>query len=551
MRQHRIALPPLLMALAAVLGCVGEIADTAGPTDGIGGADQAIHCDEPVAADTPLRRLTRRQYANTVQDLLGVSAAAVAQSLPGDDHAGPFPANYRQPVTTMHVRRFMEGAEAVAEQALGDLDGLLPCDPGSAGESECAMQFIESFGLRAFRRPLSETDREELMAVYQAGAAEGGFTDGVRLVITAALQAPDFLYIVEPKPADDGESVVALTPYELASRLSYFLWNSMPDEPLLDAAASGALETREGLRAEASRLLEHPRGIEAIEQFHAYWLGIQGIHNKSKDPQQFLYYDGDTRAAMYNETIRFADYVVREGDSSLWTLMMAPFSFLEEPLFPIYEMSIPPGHNPDAPITVTNGERSGVLTQASVLASHSHSGTTSSVQRGDFILKNLLCIHLQPPAIEVDDLPPPDPSLTTRERFELHTEEPGCASCHSIMDPIGFGFEHYNPVGAWREYDGDNPVDASGELSIGNPNVDGAFNGAVELIDRLMDSEELHRCVPTQWVQFALQRPEADADVCDQERLYRRFVESGFDIRDLILNIVEMDSFRFHPAQQL
>jgi hypothetical protein len=549
MRQDQIALPPLLMALLSMLGCVGEIGETAGPSGGdVGGADQAIRCDGPMVADTPMRLLNRRQYANTIQDLLGVSGVAVASSFPGDDRAGPFPANHRQPVTTRHIRRFMEGAEALAEEAVGRLDALLPCDPAAVGERACAEQFVDSFGRRAFRRPLTDVDREELLAIYDAGASEGGFVDGVRLVITAALQAPEFLYIVEPKPEANGEPVTHLTPHELASRLSYFLWNSMPDDSLMEAAHSGSLDTPEGVRAEAERLLNDPRSREAIEQFHAYWLGIAGLHNLPKDARQFLYYDGATRGAMYNETIRFADYVIREGDASLWTMMMAPFSFLEEPIFPIYDMAVPPNHDPEQPITVLSGERSGVLTHASVLASHAHSSTTSAVLRGVFVLENFLCIHLSPPAIEVDDLPEPDPSLTTRERFELHTVE-GCASCHSIMDPIGFGFEHYDPVGAWRDNDGDHPVNASGVLGIGNPNVDGEFDGAVDLINRLMDAEELHRCIPTQWVQFALQRPEMDDDVCDQERLYRKFVESGFDLRELILSIVTTDSFRFHPAQ--
>jgi hypothetical protein len=435
----------------------------------------------------------------------------------------------------------MAAAEAISEQAVADLPALLPCDPAAIGEDACADEFIADFGRRAYRRPLTESEIAELRGVYQTAKATD-FASGIRVVVATALQSPFFLYHVEQ--ADDGQGTLAkLNGYEVASRLSYFLWSSMPDATLFDAAASGALDNGEGVVAQAERMLADPKAADTIASFHLQWLDLSDFSDLEKDPGTFPGFDEALKEAMAQETARFADFVIREGDAKLSTLLTASYSFPSGPLATLYGAEA--ASDPSAPVELDPRERSGLLTHASVLARHAHGNQTSPVARGVLVRENILCQTLPTPPENVNNTPPdPDPNLTTRERFNLHTQDPTCAACHQLIDGIGFGFENYDAIGVYRAEENDKPVDASGNI-VGTDDINGKFNGVVELSKILAASESVQHCMARQWFRFAFGRIESDDDTAKLKALDDTFRETGFDIRQLIMAIVKNDAFRY------
>ena len=290
-----------------------------------------------------LRRLTRAEYNNTVRDLLGDDSRPAAAFLPDDASAG-YAANAHAPVSRLHVEEYMRAAERLAQDAAGRLGLWVSCDLEVSGaEAEaCARGFITSFGRRAYRRPLTRDEEDALLAVYAEKASDAGFAAGLQLVIQALLQSPHFLYRVElgalglgDEAAAAGE-VVPLTGYELASRLSYLLWASTPDDELLAAAESGALASPAGLEAQAARMLDDPRSQGGVVSFFSQWLELGELLTLQKDAAALPAWSSSLRASMYVETMMFADYVLRDGDGRLETLLTAPWSIVNGPLMEHY-----------------------------------------------------------------------------------------------------------------------------------------------------------------------------------------------------------------------
>lgn len=493
-------------------------------------------------ADTPLRRLTRSQYARSIGDLLSLPGTE-SDGLPDDERVGPFPANATQPVSDVHVRRFMEAAEALAVQATSNLDALLGCAPSDA----CAEAFIRRFAERAFRLPVPDAETNQLLTLYSGERARSSIKDGVQLVIEAVLQSPRFLYHIENKSlASQQKATIPLSPHEMASRLSYFLWNGPPDDPLRAAARDGSLQTADGVRAQAERLLSDDRAQNFTRQFGLHWFDLSSIERLTKDPRQFLWFSEAARKAMQDEAALFFDYGLRHG--TLQSLLTAPYSFVSQPLLPIYGLASSPTLDPTKPTALDPKQRAGALTLPGFLATHAGPQQTSPVKRGVFVFKNLLCQSIALPNIEIPPLPEPKPNQTNRERFAVHTSTPACAVCHLQIDPLGFGFENYDAIGSYRATDEGRAVDAKGILNIGNPAVDGPFDGAVELSQKLLASDELHACVPLQLLRFALGRSETDEDACGLAELTREFETSGFDMRELVIALATSDAFRFRPA---
>jgi hypothetical protein len=246
---------------------------------------------------------------------------------------------------------------------------------------------------------------------------------------------------------------------------------------------------------------------------------------------------------MILETARFSDHVIRSGDGLLDTLFTAPFSFIDAPLASLYGVTLPQGHDPTQPFQLDPTQRSGILTQAGVLAIHSHANQSSPVRRGKFVRENLFCQPLSPPPPDADTTPPePDPNASTRERFEQHRADPQCAGCHGLIDPLGFGFENYDGIGNFRATEAGRPIDASGEITA--TDVDGAFVGAAELATKLATSPQVRACLAQHWFNYALGRTKSDADVCSLNAMTEKFAESN-NIRDLLLALVTTDAFRY------
>ncbi len=539
-----------------------DAADDAGEPDPEGsdssesdpeGSDSAgvLSCDEPSVGLSPLRRLSRRQYVNSVRDLLDVELDA--SILPEDEHSdaiGPFASNVIAPVSAVGVRDYMDAAEAVVglvmasePSPLSTPGTLLPCDPAAVDEQQCASEFIAAFGRRVFRRPLTAEEADEYEQIFTAASSEYGFADGIGLVIETMLQAPQFLYLVEFGGSDD-EPVIALTNHEVATRLSYFLWATTPDEALLTAADEGLLVSSAELRAQAERMLESERARESIASFHAQWLGVKDIDRTSKGPEIYPEFDTALAGMMADETSRFVDYVVRSGDARLTTLLTATFSFVEPRLAELYGIDTST-MGEDGRVEFPAGTRAGLLTQASFLAMHAHPNQGSLVKRGVVIRENVLCNALDPPPNDVDTTPPAlDPDIPTRERFDQHRDSPSCNGCHALIDPIGYGLLSYDGIGRRMTSDGGMPIDDSGNVA-----GIGTFVGPAELAQLLADSTQVRNCVVDQWLTFAVGQPLGEADACTVDAVRHAFAASDGNVRQLLLDIVTADSFRYRrPA---
>jgi len=471
-----------------------------------------------------------------------------SEALASDEKAGAFFSNGTAPVTELIAEQYMRVAEDIAETVMADVSTLVACAPGD-DEAQCGQQFVDDFGLRAFRRPPTAEERAVLVGLFEEGRAAEGLAGGLRMVVQTVLQSPQFLYHVElgsPQGPDDGGNadIVALDDYELASKLSYFLWDTMPDDPLLEAAAAGVLSDPEALRLAAERMLDDDRASDALASFHRQWLHLDALEVLEKDPTAYPDFDVALREAMADETTMFADWVIRNDDARLETLLTASYSFPTGPLLDFYGID-PDFYDPTLPVELDPSHRAGLLTHAGVLAMHAHADQSSPVRRGKLVRETILCTPLAPPPPEVDVVPPPvDPNATTRERFDQHRSDPACAGCHVLIDPLGLGFEHYDGIGRWRDTEAGKPIDATGEI-VGTKDINGHFDGAIELAEQLAQSEQVRTCLAQQWFTYGLGRAPGEDDTCSFDAMREAFDASDHDIRELLLSMVTTDSFRY------
>lgn len=493
------------------------------------------------SAPAPLRRLTNEEYNNTVRDLLG-DTTRPADAFAPDEAVGGFENNTVSPVTQSLVERYMDAAEALAARAAPHIDKLAPCT-SSVPATACATKFIDAFGRRAYRRPLEPAERASLLSIFNDKVKRADYAHAIQLVIAAILESPNFLYRLEPLPSEAGAKLRPLNGYEIATRLSYFIWASTPDTELLDAAATGKLSTAQDIERAARRLLKDPRAVDGIRSFHRQWLDLRELDTKSKDPILYPAFAPELKTAMVEETLRFAAHAVLEGGDVVTTLLTSNKTFVNGALAKLYGVPAPT-EDGYVLVSLPARERAGLLTQASVMAVLASAEEASPILRGKFVREKLLCETIPPPPANVDVRPPKfDPKRTKKERFAQHRTDPTCAFCHQLMDPTGFVFEHYDAIGAWRTVDGAFPVDAVGALS-GTDDADGPFDGAVALATSLARSKQVRRCVATQWFRAALGRPDRPEDKASLDSAYQTFASAGFDVRELIVGIARSDAFR-------
>lgn len=508
----------------------------------------AAPCTEASAPPAPLRRLTLREYQNTVQDLLGITSLNM-EDFPTDPVSGGFDNNAAvHSVSPLLAEQYLQTAEEAARAAI-ETGVLVPCDPESIGDQACAEQFIAQFGRLAYRRPLEAAEAQRLLHVYAVGREES-FEGGIALVIQAVLQAPAFLYRLELGEASDPNEVVPVTQYEVATRLSYLLWGSMPSAELLDAAAQGELDSPQKLAMRARTMLDDPLAPAQLSEFYVQWMGLRALQHLGKDPNLYPEFDDAIRGAMVQELPAFIEHVMRSGDGRLATLLTEPIGMVTRPLAALYGVDVPAGDTP-ALVEFDPIQRAGILTQAGVLAVHSLPNQSSPVARGKLIREKLLCQSPPAPPANVNINPPVvDPSKTTRERFAAHTESASCSGCHELMDPIGFAFESYDALGRYRQSEGGVSVDSSGWIA-GSRDSDGPFEDVRELLERLANSRQVHDCVATQWFRFGFGRFESPGDACAIARVQEQFNDSQGDLNELLIALVQSDSFRFRQVPSL
>jgi hypothetical protein len=493
-----------------------------------------------------MRRLTAAEYANTVRDLLGVVVDEA--ELPPDERNAGFREN-TSPVSRAQVERYGDAARAIASAV--DVGGLLSCGPSR----ECAEEVLVAVTERAYRRPLTGDERTSVVNLYVVGSEAAAGLDtavtveaGVRLALEGALQAPQFLYRVEAPPPDDGQ-LVPLDGYEIATRLSYLFWQTMPDAALLAAASRGDLDTVEGVRREAERLLEDDRARATYRAFTLEWLALDGSPLVVKDPGRFPDFDTELADAALMETALVGEHAFLTG--RIDTLLHGRLSFQDPALRALYGSVEAGDPLPDgfdlptgfAPVRV-DANRGGVATHASVLMTRSRSADTAPVQRGAFFLRSLLCVDLPdpPPSVAAEPLMP-DPSASTREQHARHSADPACAGCHQQIDPVGFAFESFDAIGRYRDHDEQGrPIDTSGAVTL-----DGAsplaFADLAQLSDDLAREGWFDRCAVRHLARFAWGRRETAAERCFLDGLARRLSE-GQDPRETLIELATSPLFR-------
>ena len=415
--------------------------------------------------------------------------------------------------------------------------------PAPGKEREHARNVLQDFVTKAWRRPVTDDSLERLLKIVDQVLEEGApYGEAIQVAVQAALTSPWFLYRWELDPVlQEGEGSRPLDAYELASRLSYFLWSSMPDEQLFSLAEAGELTRPEVLRSEVKRMLDDPKSEALTRNFAGQWLQFRNLDSVTPDPSLFPNFTPKLRDAMKKETELFFTTIMREN-RPLTDFLEADFTFLNGPLARHYGVAGPQGDAFERVRLDATVPRGGILTQASVLTLTSNPTRTSPVLRGKWILEQILGTPPPPPPPDVPELESDQKSLlrgSLRERMEQHRLKPECATCHEKMDPIGFAFEHFNAVGQWREADGGFPIDASGVLPDGT-----RFDGARELVRQLKTRDTFVLCVIEKMLTFALGRGLEYYDKCTIDTIHQDLRDHKLAFQTLVESIVLSESFQ-------
>jgi hypothetical protein len=505
--------------------------DTDGGADDGDGADdgpQSGDCEDGSVSvgTTPLRRLTRREYNATVRDLLGDDSAP-ADAFVADEKRGGFESN-ESAVDPLQVDQYRVAAMELAASAATRFDSLVPCD---RAQTSCAEEFIADFGARTYRRPLDDEEQSAYVAMYEEIRDDASPDAALELVVQTMLISPYFLYHVEVGEPDS----TRLTGHEVASRLSYFLWGTMPDDALFDAAAAGDLQARDAVEAQARRMLQDERAADMLASFSSQWLALGEVGDVVRDTTVFPDWDPALYAAMRTETETFIEQVVLHGDGRLDTLLTASYSYLDPDLAAHYGVVV---GDDELGRTELPAERAGLLTQGALLVSHAYPTAASWVHRGKLVRERFLCGELPPPPPNVDFDDVNDPNRL--ERAE-------CMGCHLLMDPIGVGFDRYDATGRYRTEDASGQAIPAGGEVYSHPI--GEFESVTGLATALAESDDVRACVADQLGMYALGRELEEHDECSREAILTAFRESGFDLRELMVAIVTSDAFRHRAGE--
>jgi Protein of unknown function (DUF1592)/Protein of unknown function (DUF1588)/Protein of unknown function (DUF1595)/Protein of unknown function (DUF1587)/Protein of unknown function (DUF1585) len=506
-----------------------------------------VSCDgsAKLAAPSPTLRLTNREYQNTLADLfpgLKVEPATLAT----DNKVNGFDTiASAQSVSSALVEGYFAQAKNLATAAVADIGSWLPCAVPATPAPSCGSDFVSSFAARAYRRPATPEELARLTTLFTASQTSWGFAKAVEVTLRAVLESPAFLYRIELGRTQAAEgNTLPLTGYEVASRLSYLLWDSMPDGSLLDAASTGALDSPEGVTTQARRLLADPRAHDAVATFQSQWLRFEKLSNLKKSAALFPGFSDATASALRDSAARYADYLFWQR-GTLDALLTDSKAYVNSELAPIYGVTAPTTSELSL-VDVNPAQRAGILTQAGLLAGFAHETADAPVLRGVFVLSRLLCDEPPPPPPGIAAAPEPKPGdapMTTRDRLELTHVKPACNGCHDSIDGIGYGFSHYDALGAYRDLDSGLPVNASGVLK-NTVDIDGPFDGAVELGKKLAGSAQVRVCVTKEWYRYALGLGETELDACALKSAVEGFKASGNQFSELLVGMVSSEAFR-------
>ncbi len=524
-------------------------AGAGGPAGGTGGNGAACTSIDP--GRVTVHRLNIVEYNNTVHDLLG-DTTQPGNDFPDDTGGGNFDNNADVLSTSPLLFEKLEAAaETLANTALtagsASRARIITCDPTSAGDAACASQVLAAFARKAWRRPATSDELARLTAFVPLARNNGdGFDQGIALAVKAILLSPHFMFRPELDPDPAATAPRLLNDFEIAARLSYFLWSSMPDDMLAAAADAGQLRDVASLQQQAARMLADPKSASIVGNMGGQWFGLYKMAAVSPSATQFPTFDAALATAMTQETTLFLNDFFFNSGLSFLDALDAPWTYANARLAQHYGLSGVTGTDFQK-VSLAGANRAGLLGQASILTTTSLPTRTSPVKRGYWVLSNVLCTPPPPPP---DNVPPLDstpvpPGSSLRTQLDAHVSNPVCAACHNLMDPIGFGLEHFDAIGAWRDRDGTAAIDATGVL----PDTT-AFDGAVQLASALKhEAPSVTACVTQKMFAYSLGRDPVSADRCQTDQLRASFVNGNYSFRSLIMQMIASDAFRMrHPV---
>jgi len=551
-------LGPFAFALAAcgdgTLSNGDSGGDAAGDGDGMGNGGSGgggETAPEDVAGSNPntrVVRLTHAQYANTVRALFDVEETPESSFAPDALNGFNFNTSNDLRVDARLGPQYRSAAEQLAAEVVQNaavLERIVPCEPSAQG---CAGEFIDSFGERAFRRPLSSDESARFQALFDLGSELGdsgdSFADGVQLVVEAMLQSPQFLYRAEISSGAVTSGRAALDDWEVASRLSYFIFDSMPDDELLSRARGGELHTPEQVGTEVARMLDDPRAAAKFASFHEQVWQVGRYAKIAPDASAYPGLPDDLVDRLRDSSNRFFEAVV-DDDGGLRELLTAPYAFVDSELAAVYDVNV--AGNGLQRVDFEDGERKGFMMQAGFLASNAYSRKTDPIHRGLFILRDVLCRLIPDPPPGAQMTPPPEtdePIETTREEISLLTGQLYCPTCHSQINEPGFSFEGFDAVGQVREQENGVDVDTTGSITLDGAKVE--FAGAGELVEALADSQEAQSCYTSRWLEFAYGRTLTERD----DALRTRLADEPRSVREIVETLTSSTEFLSRDASE-
>ena len=536
-----------VIAFMGLVACTGQIRGEGRGGEGQDGANGGAGeqggppaVDPVVAVESGARRLTQAELDNTLRDLLDEKTAPASRLL-NEDEFRPFDNDYTiQQASEALITSLEVLAEEVAERAIADdarRAALVPCTPASAGDEQCFREFLEAFLPRAFRRPVTQEDVDAylpLLAFATEGIAvvDNNFYTAVELAVSAVVQDPEFLYRVKQGTPGNTAGLIELDGYEIASRMSYLLWASMPDDVLFAAAAAGTLDSPQGRRSEAIRMLADPKARAQLHRFHAMWLGYRSIPHT---PELVAAFDRETSALI--------DRVIFDEPGSYLRLFTMDETFVDDALADHY--GLPRPVNGEGWVSYEGTGRAGILGHGSLLAAFGKFEDTSPTQRGILVRTRFMCEQVPSPPPDVDADQPPQGEMDAVCKYDRYAEHrdqsSSCAGCHSLTDPIGFGLENFDAAGRYREHDDGLPecvIEGSGEI-VGV----GAFSGPAELSELLVDNGYIDACAVRQFLTFALGRPPSSYEDHLVEEITGSFRSGQHDFNAFIVDFIASDRF--------